>query len=385
MPSSTAPPEATGRHQRSFRNYLLDAPFQLKYTGYLVAIAIILSVALGTLLWQTSDEVLVQSKTSVAQGSETVRRGKELVKTSQKLSAVVQMNIAEKYADSPDLAKVFNEGADKEQKRLEEEQARLESESARLLAHERDIERSQSRIMRTLLATLTALVLFIGAAGIVITHRIAGPIFKMKRQIRELGEGKLAMPGKLRKGDELVHFFQGFEDAVKSLRSQQDSKIAALDAAIAKAEAGDAKEAATQMKALRERLVAQLGLTAHTTARAISTRTGVLSRSTAMTSTRTRSSVVSSRARRQMRSAAARRRRRLGPVTEENAVSQDARLRVRTSTTTNSGPLRARTSTSRLPRRTFVPTIVNPSATRKSVATRSAARPKRARTFTDWL
>jgi hypothetical protein len=260
MPSPTSPPEATGRHQRSIRNYLLDAPFQLKYTSYLVAIAIILSGALGALLWKTSDDMLVQSRTSVAQGFETVRRGKELVKTSQKLSAVVQMNIAEKYADSPDLAKVFNEGADKEQKRLEEEQARLEAESARLLAHERDIERQQSRIMATLLVTLTTLVLFIGAAGIVITHKIAGPIFKMKRQIRELGEGKLAMPGKLRKGDELVHFFQEFEDSVKHLRSQQSARIAELDAAIAKAEAGDSADAATRLKALRERLADQLGL-----------------------------------------------------------------------------------------------------------------------------
>ena len=40
------------RYQRRLRNYLLDARFQLKYTGYLVATAILLSVALGSLLWK---------------------------------------------------------------------------------------------------------------------------------------------------------------------------------------------------------------------------------------------------------------------------------------------------------------------------------------------
>ena len=36
-----------GRHQRRLRNYLLDSHFQLKYSGYLVMIAVALSVSLG--------------------------------------------------------------------------------------------------------------------------------------------------------------------------------------------------------------------------------------------------------------------------------------------------------------------------------------------------
>ena len=35
---------AGGRHQRRLRNYLLDPPFQLKYSGYLVGIAVLLSL-----------------------------------------------------------------------------------------------------------------------------------------------------------------------------------------------------------------------------------------------------------------------------------------------------------------------------------------------------
>ena len=38
--SASAAMPATGRHQRRVKNYLLDAHFQLKYTGYLLGIAI---------------------------------------------------------------------------------------------------------------------------------------------------------------------------------------------------------------------------------------------------------------------------------------------------------------------------------------------------------
>ena len=65
-------------------------------------------------------------------------------------------------------------------------------------------------------------------------------IFKMKRQIRELGEGKLKIPGKLRKGDELVDFFEAFDLTVRSLRQRQEHEIALLDAAMEKLEEGSA-------------------------------------------------------------------------------------------------------------------------------------------------
>ena len=257
--AASAPAQPTGRHQRSIRNYLLDPAFQLKYTGYLVAIAVILSGALGLLLWKTSDDVLAQSRLSVQQGTETVRRGQELVKESQKLSSVERMQIQKEYADAPELAKSFNEEADREQKRLEAEQKRLQAESERLAVHAREIERHQSRIMTILLVALTGLVVFIGFAGIVITHKIAGPIFKMKRQIRELGEGHLRMPGKLRKGDELVHFFETFEETVRSLRSRQSVEIEKLDAAIAEVEKGGGGEQALRsLRGLRDDMQAEL-------------------------------------------------------------------------------------------------------------------------------
>jgi nitrogen fixation/metabolism regulation signal transduction histidine kinase len=252
-----APPAA--RHQRSVKNYLLDPGFQLKYTGYLVAITVVLSTALGGLLWRTSQEVLSQSRTAVAQGQETVRRGKELVKTSQDLSKVVQMNIAEKYSDAPETAALFNKGAEEKAKELAGEQKRLEEEAVWLDQQARSVEEHQARILLTLAVALSSLVVILGGVGIIITHKVAGPIFKMKRQIRELGDGRLRLPGKLRKGDELVEFFETFEDTVRSLRTRREKEIERLDAAISALEAeGVATRSTAALVALRDDLRSQL-------------------------------------------------------------------------------------------------------------------------------
>ncbi|MFW5740656.1 MAG: hypothetical protein ACOC1F_09860, partial [Myxococcota bacterium] len=53
------------RYKRSARNYLLDPRFQLKYTGLLVLIAILLSGVLGAQLWITSQAVIEQSQQAV--------------------------------------------------------------------------------------------------------------------------------------------------------------------------------------------------------------------------------------------------------------------------------------------------------------------------------
>ncbi len=266
------PPAASGKHQRSFKNYLIDPAFQLKYTAYLVGIALALSAALGGLLWQTSGAVIALSRDSVAQGHETVKQGTEtvkqgtaLVKESQKLSAVVRMQIEKSYGDEPDLKKVYDEESDKrqkelevEQKRLEAEQKRLEAETQALTRRAADIQTREASIRLTLLVGLSTLVVFIALAGIVITHRVAGPIFKMKRQLEALGEGKLRMPSKLRKGDELVDFFEAFSNMVASLRARQEDEIALLDGAIAKLDE-DAAAAKEALAGLRDQMKAELG------------------------------------------------------------------------------------------------------------------------------
>jgi len=226
--------QSSPRHQRKIRNYLLDSHFQLKYTGYLVATAILLSLALGTLLWSSSREVIAQSQQTVKQGQETVERGQEVVRESQKVSAVVHMNIVKDpvYGSNPELAAVFNESARDQDKRLEEQQQKLEGEAMALQRRSEDLSRQRTEMFVVLITVLSLLVVGIGIAGIIVTHRVAGPIHKMKRLLGYVGDGHLRLTEKLRKGDELQHFFDTFERMVDSLRERQEIEIGKLDQAI---------------------------------------------------------------------------------------------------------------------------------------------------------
>jgi len=234
--ASSAP--TTGRHQRKLKNYLLDPHFQLKYTAYLVAITVALGGSLGLVVWQTSNQVVAQSYKNVEQGQRVVDLGREVVGESRKVSEVVKMNIVKDpvYQDNPALLEAFTTDAKKQDQRLQEQEAQLVAQAESLKSESSSLKEFQSRMMLTLVGVMLLLVVGIFVAGVVVTHKVAGPIFKMKRMIRDVGEGRLRIPGKLRKGDELVHFFDAFDTMVRSLRARQENEIAMLESAIAQLE-----------------------------------------------------------------------------------------------------------------------------------------------------
>ena len=248
MPEANAAATAGGRHQRRLKNYLVDPGFQLKYSAYLMGITGFLSVVLGTFLWRTSEAVIEQSaatvgvaERSVHVGEQVVTRGREVVEESKKVSAVVKMNIVRDpvYSDNPGLLEAFQEDAKAQDARLIDQQSQLEgqakslkSQSLALKIQRDNILNQQKAIGAALTIGLLLLVFGVGFAGIIVTHKIAGPVFKMKRQIRELGEGNFTIPYPLRKGDELREFFEVFRETVRQLRIRQEDEIKLLDEAI---------------------------------------------------------------------------------------------------------------------------------------------------------
>jgi hypothetical protein len=253
---SSASLSAPGRHNRSIKNYLLDAHFQLKYTGFLVAIAVVLSLSLGMLLWSLSRKVIAESELMVHQGQETVERGQEVVRESQKVSAVVHMNIVKDpvYGTNPELAAVFNESAREQDLRLEDQQLKLEGDAKALQQRSVDLARQQQQMFIGLVVALSLLVIGIGLGGIIVTHKIAGPVYKMKRLLRNVGDGHLILREKLRKGDELHHFFVTFEKMVGSLRHRQEVEISKLDQAIKLLEPHASSDELAPLRKLREEM-----------------------------------------------------------------------------------------------------------------------------------
>lgn len=209
-----------GRHQRHLRNYLLEPRFQLKYANWAAAIALLLSVGLGALLWRTSTEMLAQS-------SAAVNLGEEMLAESRKVTEVVAMSIARDpiYGSNPALKEAFEGDAEAQNRAHQEKQERL-----RLQAEALKLQ-SQS-FSRVLIAALVGLVVTLWLGAIVLTHKVAGPIYKMRRQLRTFAKGDWSRPSPLRKGDELRSFFAAFEGLVDALRAERREHLALLDSAL---------------------------------------------------------------------------------------------------------------------------------------------------------
>jgi nitrogen fixation/metabolism regulation signal transduction histidine kinase len=191
----------------------------------------------------------------VALGEEIVERGRNLLAESEKVNAVVRMNIVETYADDPALLEVFQTEAAKRDGMLELSQKQLEDNSQALRAKSQAIEREYIIFGAVIVSALLILTLGIGFAGVVVTHKVAGPVFKMKKLLRELAKGNFRVDARLRKGDELQHFFDAFNETTDDLRRRQEEEIEQIESVLQllrDAEAG----ATDRVLGARERLQA---------------------------------------------------------------------------------------------------------------------------------
>jgi hypothetical protein len=109
---------------------------------------------------------------------------------------------------------------------------------------------------RILFVTFAAIALLLGAAlallGVVITHRIAGPVFVMGHYLRVLAEGRYPRMRTLRRSDELKGFFRTFIEAVDQLKLRDARHTAVIEDAVSRMRAAlqRAPELATVVEAL---------------------------------------------------------------------------------------------------------------------------------------
>lgn len=246
--TTSATPAAAGarpKYKRSIKNYMLDPRFQLKWTGYLLAVAVVVSGILGVFLYRTSHEVTEESNQVIAQGN-------KLLDESRKNSELVKMQIRDQYADSPELGQMFNKSADDLDKQLETRHRDLELQA--------DKTKEQQRTMLlSLVGGFSFLVVLIGLLGIYITHKVVGPIYKMKMLLRQVGDGKLNFQGRLRKGDELQDFFEVFAAMVEKLKDRQRVEVEELTNAMEEARKTGASETAIKkIERVRDEMKAAL-------------------------------------------------------------------------------------------------------------------------------
>jgi hypothetical protein len=182
------------KYRRKMRNYLLDVGLQIRYTVTIVIVAVFLTGGLGYKMYQAKRET----------------------------SKIIELS---GMAD-PTVAKELQ---------------------AQFAAGDR-------WVLWGIVGFGIVLVISISAVGILITHKVAGPLFKITSFFGRVRDNRLgAVPAKLRKGDELQGFYGSFRDMHQALREKVQADVRLLGDALAALESGGpaGQKAMDDLKQLR--------------------------------------------------------------------------------------------------------------------------------------
>ena len=187
------------KKQRKVRNYLLDRRFQLKYTGMVLFVTVAVAGVLGYVAYDFSKG---QTESFTAQ-----------------------------LAAQPDL----------------------DPDTARDL--EQFAKQEDRKVRNAILAGVLLMTLALGLTGIIVTHRVVGPAYRMKRLFKHVGEGHLEVTTGIRKGDELQELYHSFAEMIESLREQRAEDIERLEDTLIKMEAAGVQSAyITELRGVLNRI-----------------------------------------------------------------------------------------------------------------------------------
>jgi len=94
------------------------------------------------------------------------------------------------------------------------------------------VERSDRLLLGAFAAISLLLAAALGLLGVVITHRVAGPVFVMGHYLQVLAQGRFPRMRTLRRSDELKTFFHTFIDAVDAMKVREARHTAVLEDAV---------------------------------------------------------------------------------------------------------------------------------------------------------
>jgi hypothetical protein len=91
--------------------------------------------------------------------------------------------------------------------------------------------------------------------GIKMTHKVAGPLYKVGLYCDRVAAGRFERVTPLRRGDQLVEFYEHFKQAHEAVRRREEADVATLRAVVAAADdaelAARSPEIATRLEDLR--------------------------------------------------------------------------------------------------------------------------------------
>jgi hypothetical protein len=184
------------KYRRKMRNYLLDVGLQVRYTMTIVIVAVFLTAGLGYKMYQATRDI------------------SKVIELSGMADPTVASELRGQFAAS------------------------------------------DRWVLWGIVGFGVVLVISITAVGILITHKVAGPLFKIAAFFSRVKANHLgAIPQSLRKGDELQEFYGSFRDMHQALRAKVDEDVRVLAEAVSALESGGpaAQKAVEELRQLRRR------------------------------------------------------------------------------------------------------------------------------------
>jgi len=169
-------PGASQRHKRKLSNYLLDKKLQLRY---ILVVTLLSGVIAGSLGYMIYDQ-----------------RHKSTQSIDRDLQELVQ--------DAADIKSITG-----------------------------DYETEDRVLVYKMIGAGVGLVVILSLYLVIMTHKVAGPLFKTSIYFDRMAQGRLSVVTPLRRGDMLQDFFEKFKDMHDAVRQRTVEDIDAMEKALA--------------------------------------------------------------------------------------------------------------------------------------------------------
>ncbi|MDQ3369429.1 MAG: hypothetical protein M3680_28720 [Myxococcota bacterium] len=205
FPPLAQPPGA--RHKRKLSNYLLDKRLQLRYVLVVTVLSGVIAGALGFMIYQ-------QRRAA----SESIEKDLQALTQADGTQDQFQAQIAN------------------------------------------DLESEDQALVYKMVGVGIGLVIILSLYLVIMTHKVAGPLFKVSMYFDRMADGRLGVVTPLRRGDMLQDFYTSFKDMHDEVRSRAQHDLESLAKAAAalreqsQAYRGDAHGITEQLEALEKHL-----------------------------------------------------------------------------------------------------------------------------------
>lgn len=188
-PSAGAPPAGPRvRHKRKLSNYLLDKKLQLRYVLVVTILSGVIAGILGFMIYQQR------------------RAGAESIESNM-------TRTAEHYR---------NQGLLEQEKNVLQTKKDASAEYAQ-----------EDRVLvYKMVGVGVALVIILSLYLLIMTHKVAGPLFKVSMYFDRMSEGRLSKVTPLRQGDMLQDFYANFKEMHEAVRARAQSDVQIMERAV---------------------------------------------------------------------------------------------------------------------------------------------------------